>query len=119
MSKKKSNKFEFKGFISVFLTDMQLMELENWGKGTPQELEDHLVVIIEHGYKIGFSFNDYTGAKMVALTCKDQGSVYYGYCFTLQHAEIGRLALACRWIVEDAVVTEAIPLPEESKKYQW
>lgn len=119
MAKKKSNKFVFKGFIPVHLTVDQLHQLETFGQGDPSELDDHITVIIEHGWKIGFSYNDFTGASMASLTCKDEASIYYGYCFTLQHAEISRMALACRWIVEDGAIQEQIVIPDTGKQYQW
>lgn len=119
MPKKKSNKFEFRGFINLVFDGEKIQALEAYQASVNSDLADNLTVIAEYGHKVAISFNDYTGTLSIALTIKDSTSAYYGYCITLQHRDVNRLGVACRWLTEEGMPQGMIPLPDEGDKYDW
>ena len=122
MAKKKGSKngkFEFKGFKNLAFTDTELSQFELYLSTTSEDLDDAIVTLVECGYKLGYSYDDYHGTYAAALTCKDVGSSYYGWIFTLKNSSPTRLAMAFRWFYDAYLKDELYSLEEPVSKYEW
>lgn len=113
------SKFVFKGFINLEFTSEDKNTFSSLLERDGPDLEDSIVTLIESGYKLGFSYDDYHGVNQVALTCKDHASMYFGFCFTFKHASPARSAFACRWFYDTYLKPELYPLPDVKSKYDW
>jgi len=118
-SKKKSDKFEFKGFINLEFSADERSEILSSAADFGETGFEAAVILVESGYKIGFSYDDYHGVVQGTLTCRDPGSKYYGYCFTLRHVEIGRIVQVFRYFYDNQLKSELYAMKEQNKAFDW
>jgi len=116
---KKSTKFVFKGYVNVNLTDPELDQLKLYEDSTDEEVSDRVISVCELGYKIGFSYDAHHGCIALALTCRNEHSMYYGYVFMLTHEEPLRALMAARWLVDTYLIDELYALPDKRRSHNW
>ncbi len=112
-------KFEFRGFVNLAFTAGELATLEDWLIHGKPDAGDCIQVLLEAGYKIGFSYDDYHDTNQVALTCKDLASIYTGYCFTFKHNDPIRSILICRWLYDSYLKNEDYQIKPDKGKFDW
>lgn len=121
MTKKASKvkKFEFQGFINVEFSIDERKAIEKWMTAFAEAPVDAVVVLVEAGWKVGVGWDDYHGTNQVSITCKDLGSSYAGYCFTLKHDDIGKGLLVFRYLYDSMLKDELYPLTQKKKDFDW
>ena len=118
-TKKKTDKFVFKGFINLSFSVSQREMLKVWQDGPDRDPGDCLQTLLESGYKVGFSYDDYHGTNQVALTCRDPGSSYFGYCFTFKHNDPMRSLVIVRWFYDAFLKDEAYIVEDNTDELDW
>ncbi len=121
MPRKKSRalKFEFKGFVNLEFTEAQKDAIQEWMQAFDETGADSIVVLVEAQWKVGISWDDYHSAYQVSATCKQAGSKYWGYCFTLKHADVTRGLWILRYVYDSQLKEELYRLDEPVKSYDW
>lgn len=114
-----TTKFVFRGFENLSLTQLERDSVVVWQEALDVDALDAVVVLCEAGYKVGISYDDYRGSLQGALTCKDSGSKYYGYCFTLSHSDPKRLLYVLRWFYDTMLKTELYVIGRVSNDLDW
>lgn len=112
-------KFEFKGFVNLEFTHAEKQLLSDWEASGLWEVGDCIQVLLEAGYKLGFSYDDYHGTNQVSLTCKDLGSIYAGHCFTFKHNDPVRSISICRWFYDSFLKHEDYRVETTGRKFDW
>lgn len=74
----KRREIEFKGFIQCELTDKQKQTLKAQEMSL-QEIEDTLVKLIQEGYKVSYSWDNYNHCYQAFLSTSDQESEHLGW----------------------------------------
>ncbi len=117
--KNRPKKFEFAGFINLDFTDDEKTNIDAWMDAFGEEPVHAVVSLVEANWKVGISWDDYHSTYQVALTCKDQASSYFGYCFTLKHDDVGKAMLVFRWFYDVMLKEDLYALNEKRKTYDW
>lgn len=112
-------KFKFKGFENVEFTPAEKEKVVAWLDKTKADPIDCATVLVESGYKVGLGYDDYSSSNTVTLTCKDEGSIYFGYCFTFKHADLGRGLMIARYILDTFLRDELYDLEHRQQMYDW
>lgn len=112
-------KFKFKGFENIEFNPEDREAVVAWIKQSKFDPLDCAVVIVEAGYKLGMGYDDYSASTVVSATCKDPGSIYFGYCFTFKHADLGRGLQIMRYMVDVMLTPELYDLEHRPKHYDW
>lgn len=115
----KLKKWTFKGFENVELTREQIAALDETVDDRDGLFEDSMQVLVESGFKVSFSYDDYSGSIQGALTCKEPGSLYYGYVFTMRNVSPLRLIAAFRYLWDSFLKDELYSLKGQTSKYEW
>lgn len=118
-ARKRTKKFEFKGFVNLEFTLDEKTEILNWVEAFGETPIDALSAIVEGGYKVSCGWDNYHGISQINLTCNEASSSYYGYCFTMKHQDIGRALLVLRWFYDAQLKTELYRLDELRGDYDW
>lgn len=122
MAKKKAvstTKFKFKGFENIEFTPAERDAVIAWIDTTKFDPMDCAAVIVEAGYKLGLGYDDYSNSNVVSATCKDPGSIYWGYCFTFKHSDLGRGLQIMRYLLDSALADELYDLEHRERHYDW
>ena len=114
-----NGKFKFKGFINLDPGQLDLDGMETWMSKGNVAVEDCIIVLAEASYKVSFSYDEYHDTIQSALTCKDPGSAYFGYIFTLQHEDPLRLIYAFRWLYDSKLRNELFPVEDAKRIKAW
>lgn len=112
-------KFKFKGFENIEFSPLERDNVIAWIETTKFDPMDCAAVIVESGYKLGLGFDDYSGSNVVSATCKDPASIYFGYCFTFKHSDLGRGLQIMRYLLDSALVPELYDLEHKSTNNDW
>lgn len=112
-------KFKFKGFINVEFTNEEKDAISQHIIAFEPQAEDSLVVLVEAGYKVSFSWDEYHSVNQVALTCRDSGSKYYGYVITLKHSDIFRSINILRHLYDTALKDGLYPIEVKTRSHDW
>jgi hypothetical protein len=112
-------KFKFKGFVNVEFNAAEKARILDWVEAFGEAPLDAAVVLVEARYKIGIGWDDYHSANQVTLTCKDEDSKYYGHCFTLKHADLGKALLIFRFFYDHSLKDGLYVIEGEVDKYDW
>lgn len=89
---KTQEKFEFKGFVNVRLTDQDKATILEVDRPVESLMED-FGALIYSGYKLSLNYDRYSGAQQATLTCVDPECSNYGYAISARHPDLA-LALA-------------------------
>lgn len=116
---KKARKFEFKGFINVDFTDEERDAISVYLAAFTPDPEDSLVVLVEAGYKVSFSWDDYHAVNQVALTCRSPESKYFGYVITFKHADLMRSVSILRYLHDTALRDGLYSIETKTKTFDW
>ncbi len=115
----KPPKFQFKGFQNILLTSAEKQALADWIDAFSPEVLDSLVVLVESNWKVSTAYDDYHEVYSVSATCKASASKYFGWCFTMKHADLGRAICIMRRIYETMLADGLYSLEGNSKLYDW
>lgn len=117
--KKQPTEFKFKGFVNLEFDDQEKETISAWIKTFQPEVNDSVVVLTEAGYKVSFSYSDYHDALQISATCKYVSSKYYGYCFTLVHADPAKGIGILRYLYDSMLSEGLYELSKGKSKYDW
>ena len=113
------SKFKFKGFVNLEFSLEEREAIKMWIEEFEEPGAASAAVLVEGGFKIGLSWDDFHSAYQIAATCRLEGSKYYGYCFTLKHADIERGLLVMRHFYDKALQTEHYNLDDPVSGLDW
>jgi len=82
-------------------------------------LSGALVVGVEAGLKISFSFNDYDARYCLSVTDKVSGRPTYGHVFLFSHKELERLASILFFVIYDYAKADCLGDLIISKDDDW
>lgn len=111
--------FKFKGFENVEFSESERDSIQEWIDKFGESPLDAAVVLIEGGYKLGMGYDSYHSVNQLTMTCQDRGSKYYGYCFTLKHADLGKSILIFRFLYDKFLKDELYELGGDTKRFDW
>lgn len=93
---------DWKGFVACELTDKQ-KEAAKQLRADADRLFDNVFSMVEDGYKLSFSVDNYNGMYICSATCKDKASPNNGMTLTGRGgAMLG--AMASLWYKHDVVL---------------
>lgn len=115
----KNGKFVFKGFVNLDFNDAEKIVVADWLTAFKPDAVDSIVVLAEAEFKVGIAYDDYHGVYHISLTCKKKRSPYYGYCFTLRHADVDRGIGIMRYVYDSLLEKELYKLGDEGGKFDW
>lgn len=88
MKKADSSKpFEFRGFVNVRLSDQDKQAIGAIDQPLG-DLMETLGALILSGYKLSISYDRYSSAVQISLTCTDPQSGNYGYAISARHPDL-------------------------------
>lgn len=121
MSKRKSSngKFEFKGFHNLSFTEAEVGQIVVFQETHNAGVDGAIINLLEAGYKLGYAYDDYHGTYQGSLTCKEPGSPYFGYSFTMKNNSPSRIAYAFLWVYDTLLKEELLDLETKADKFDW
>lgn len=117
--KKVPVKFEFKGFENINFTSEERVVVSTWIDTFKPDMADSITVLIEGGYKVGFSYSEFHDANQISATCKLQNSPYFGYCFTLIHSNLEKGVGIMRYVYDALLAENLYKIGESEMEYDW
>lgn len=83
MSTKRKSKSDaervFNGFVSCELDQETKVAAREWVR-SQSDWWEHVLKLVDSGYKVSFSVDRYNDTHQCSLTCSDEASPNYGWC---------------------------------------
>lgn len=110
---KGSGQWEFKGFLNLELTEEDKQTFGYWAKPEVDDVRHALNTLISADYKVSVGWSTFEDAYLVAATCKNVESKYYGYCVTCPHEDpVLAIVVMCHAYERD-LMTNTLLIPGE------
>lgn len=119
--KKRSTKakFEFLGFVNLDFNDEEKTVVRKWLTAFQPDPADSIAVLAEAKYKISIAYVESDEAYQFSATCKDLGSGYCGYVFTLRHVCIASGLGILRYVYDSLLKDSLYVHKEKSTQHDW
>lgn len=79
-------KVPFKGYVNWSMDRIDKKLYKEWSNGR-NIFEDEVPTVIDSGYKLSLSYDEYNQACVASLYCQDKKSGNAGWCLTARAAE--------------------------------
>ena len=103
MAKKSMKTFDDFKLISVWLTDKEKIQYEEWAGSVDANLLDWLVAYTDYDWKFSISQDQQQGVPVISLTCKRVRSAHKNRVYMFRHKDHSK-ALAIAYFYWDTVL---------------
>lgn len=118
-SSSSAEKWKFKGFRNVIPTREEKDTYAAYAEAGSRELEDHLVVLSEAGWKVSFSYDPWKSAYCFSVTGKRVAENLNGWCFCFYHVDCSTAIGFGSWYISVVASSDRFQIEDEVSEFDW